>query len=61
VFQGNVSERILRTGTPADVREEVRRVRAAGGGRNHIINLNHGVGKETPVANFETYIAAAKS
>jgi len=24
------------------------------------VNLNHGVGKETPVANFEAYVRAAK-
>lgn len=61
VFQGNVNEQVLRTGTPAEVEAEVRQVRAAGGGRRHIINLNHGVGKETPVANFEAYIRAAKA
>jgi uroporphyrinogen decarboxylase len=60
VFQGNVDERVLRTGTPAEVEAEVRRVRAAGGGHRHIVNLSHGVGKETPVANFEAYIRAAK-
>ena len=32
----------------------------AGGGQKHIVNLGHGVGKETPVANFEAYIRAAK-
>jgi uroporphyrinogen decarboxylase len=60
VFQGNVNEAILRTGTPDDVRAEVRRVLAAGGCQRHILNLNHGVGKETPVANFEAYVRAAK-
>jgi uroporphyrinogen decarboxylase len=60
-FQGNVDERILRLGTPAEVEAEVGRVIAAGGGSRHIVNLNHGVGKETPVANFEAYIRAAKS
>jgi uroporphyrinogen decarboxylase len=60
-FQGNVDERILRLGTPAEVEVEVRRVIAAGGGSRHIVNLSHGVGKETPVANFEAYIRAAKS
>jgi uroporphyrinogen decarboxylase len=59
VFQGNVDERILRTGTPCDVEAEVRKCLAAGGGRRHIVNLNHGVGKETPVANFEAYVRTA--
>lgn len=60
VFQGNVDEAVLRTGTPDDVRAEVRRVLAAGGGHRHVVNLNHGVGKDTPVANFEAYVRAAK-
>ena len=60
VFQGNVSEAVLRAGTPAEVTAETRRVVATGGGHRHIVNLNHGVGKETPVANFEAYIRSAK-
>jgi uroporphyrinogen decarboxylase len=59
VFQGNVNEAILRTGTPDDVRAEVKRV-LAGGGHRHVLNLNHGVGKETPVANFEAYVRASR-
>lgn len=60
VFQGNVDEEILRTGTPEQVAEATRRCRDAGGGHHHIINLNHGVDRDTPVANFEAYIRAAK-
>lgn len=60
-FQGNVSEEVLRTGTPAQVEAAVRDCLRAGGGQRHILNLNHGVGKETPVANFEAYIRAAKA
>ena len=60
-FQGNVDERIMRTGTVAEVETEVKRVRAAGGGHRHVVNLSHGVGKETPVANFEAYVRTAKS
>ncbi|HZZ78321.1 MAG TPA: uroporphyrinogen decarboxylase family protein [Gemmataceae bacterium] len=60
VFQGNVDEEILRGGTPEQVIEATKRCREAGGGRRHIINLNHGVDKGTPVANFEAYIRAAK-
>ncbi len=59
-FQGNVDEEVLRSGTPQQVREATSRCRAAGGGHRHIINLNHGVDKGTPVANFEAYIRAAK-
>src|SRR5947209_3841101 len=59
-FQGNVDEEVLRTGTPAHVVEATRQCVAAGGGRRHIVNLNHGVDRETPVANFEAFVRAAK-
>ncbi len=59
-FQGNVDEELLRSGTPEQVSAATRRCREAGGGQRHIINLNHGVDKGTPVANFEAYIRAAK-
>jgi uroporphyrinogen decarboxylase len=61
VFQGNVDEELLRTGTPEQVAEATRRCIAAGGGWRHIVNLNHGVDRATPVANFEAYIRAAKA
>ena len=60
VFQGNVSEEIMRTGTPEQVAAATRACVEATGGQRHIVNLNHGVGKETPLANFEAYIRAAK-
>jgi uroporphyrinogen decarboxylase len=60
VFQGNVDEEVLRTGTPDQVTHAVRACVAAGGGRRHIVNLNHGVDKGTPVANFEAYVRAVK-
>lgn len=59
-FQGNVSEDVLRTGTTSQVEDAVAACLRAGGGQRHIVNLNHGVGKETPVANFEAYIRAVK-
>ncbi len=60
IFQGNVDEEILRGGTPEQVREAVQACLRAGGGSRHILNLNHGVDKGTPVANFETFIRTAK-
>lgn len=60
VFQGNVDHELLRTGTPEQVRAAVRKCIEAGGGQRHILNLDHGVDKRTPVANFEAYIQAAK-
>jgi uroporphyrinogen decarboxylase len=59
-FQGNVDEEVLRTGTPAQVADATRQCVAAGGGQRHIVNLNHGVDRGTPVANFEAFVIAAK-
>ena len=60
VFQGNVDEELLRTGTPEQVRAATRACVAAGGGQRHIVNLSHGVDRETPVANFEAYVRAVR-
>jgi uroporphyrinogen decarboxylase len=60
VFQGNVDEEILRTGTPEQVAEATRRCLLAGGGKRHIVNLNHGVDRTTPVANFTAFVTAVK-
>jgi uroporphyrinogen decarboxylase len=59
-FQGNVDEELLRTGTPARVAEATRACVAAGGGRRHVVNLNHGVDRRTPVANFAAFVRAAR-
>jgi uroporphyrinogen decarboxylase len=59
-FQGNVDEELLRAGTPEQVAEATRACVRAGGGRRHIVNLNHGVDRATPVANFEAFVRAAK-
>jgi uroporphyrinogen decarboxylase len=60
VFQGNLDEELLQTGTPEQVAEATRRCVEAGGGIRHIVNLNHGVDKDTPVANFQAYVNAVK-
>jgi uroporphyrinogen decarboxylase len=60
IFQGNVDEEILRGGTVEQVRDAVRACLRAGGGSRHILNLNHGVDKGTPVENFAAYVDAAK-
>ncbi len=49
------------TGTPEQVTVATKACLAAGGGRRHIVNLSHGVDRETPVANFEAYVRAAHS
>ena len=60
VFQGNVDEAILRNGTLDEVTAATRQCVSAGGGQRHIVNLNHGVDKTTPVANFQAYVNAVK-
>ena len=60
VFQGNVDEEVLRAGTPEEVTAATRACVAAGGGQRHIVNLNHGVDRGTPVANFEAFIRAVR-
>jgi uroporphyrinogen decarboxylase len=59
-FQGNVDEELLKTGTPEQVIAATRKCVQAGGGRRHIVNLNHGCDRAMPVANFEAFIRAAK-
>ncbi|HKA05727.1 MAG TPA: uroporphyrinogen decarboxylase family protein [Gemmataceae bacterium] len=60
VFQGNVDSEVLRSGTPEAVARAVRACVQAGAGERHIINLNHGVDKQTRVANFEAFVRSAK-
>ena len=60
VFQGNVDEEILLHGTPQQVIEATKKCLLAGGGQRHIVNLNHGVDRGTPVANFEAFVRTVK-
>jgi uroporphyrinogen decarboxylase len=59
-FQGNVDEKLLRSGTPEQVYEATRRCVAAGEGRRHIVNLSHGCDRTMPVVNFEAFVRAVK-
>jgi uroporphyrinogen decarboxylase len=61
VFQGNVDEQLLVKGTAEQVAEATRSCVAAGGGFRHIVNLSHGVDRNTPVANFETFVQTARA
>jgi uroporphyrinogen decarboxylase len=56
VFQGNVDSSLLKKGTPAQVAEATRRCLEEGGGRRHIVNLNHGLDPQTPPANFAAFV-----
>jgi uroporphyrinogen decarboxylase len=60
VFQGNVDENVMRSGTPEQVSAATRACLAAGGGQRHIVNLSHGVNRATPVANFEAFVRTAR-
>jgi uroporphyrinogen decarboxylase len=59
-FQGNVDQELLQKGTPEQVAQGTRACVRAGGGRRHIVNLNHGVDRNTPVANFEAFVRAVR-
>ncbi len=59
VFQGNVDEKLLRSGTPEQVAEATRECVAAGGGQRHIVNLSHGCDRGMPVVNFEAFVRAS--
>jgi uroporphyrinogen decarboxylase len=61
VFQGNVSDELMRTGMPEQVVAATRACVCAGGGQRHIVNLSHGMDRDVPVANFEAFIRAAKA
>lgn len=60
VFQGNVEESVLQHGTVEEVIRVTRACVRAGGGQRHIVNLNHGVDRSTPVANFAAYVQAVR-
>jgi uroporphyrinogen decarboxylase len=60
VFQGNIDEKLLRTGTPEQVAEATRDCIRAAGGQKHIVNLNHGINRNTPVANVEAFVRAVR-
>jgi uroporphyrinogen decarboxylase len=59
--QGNVDNQILARGTPEDVEAAVHACLRAGGGRGHILNLNHGLLKDSPFANVQRFVQAARS
>ncbi|MEL6796472.1 MAG: uroporphyrinogen decarboxylase family protein [Planctomycetota bacterium] len=57
--QGNLDNHLLRDGTPGDVRRTAERCIADGGHRGHMLNLGHGVIKDTPVEIVQAVIDAA--
>jgi uroporphyrinogen decarboxylase len=49
--QGNVDNRLVRDGTPEEVERAVRRCLRAGRHHGHVLNMSHGLFKDTPVEN----------
>jgi uroporphyrinogen decarboxylase len=60
-LQGNVDNQILAEGTPDDVEAATRECIVAGGRQGHILNLNHGVLRRTPVENVQRLIDICRS
>jgi uroporphyrinogen decarboxylase len=58
-LQGNVDPAIL-LGLPTKIREATESARAALGGIGHVLNLGHGIFKQTPVENARVFIAAGQ-
>ncbi|QGN06036.1 uroporphyrinogen decarboxylase [Halorhabdus sp. CBA1104] len=58
--QGNLDPSVL-FADPATVRQRTRDVIEAAGARGHILNLGHGVHKDTPIEGVEAFVETAKS
>lgn len=59
--QGNVDNRVLRDGTPDDVTAAVDKCLQQAGRVGHILNLNHGIHRDTPFENVKHFVKAAKA
>lgn len=59
-IQGNLDPATL-LGDPATIAEETNRIIDAGECRGHILNLGHGILKDTPPENVATFVETAKS
>ena len=60
-LQGNVDNELLARGTAAEIEAAVRACVMAGEHKGHILNLNHGVLRETPFENVRMMIDTCKS
>jgi uroporphyrinogen decarboxylase len=59
-LQGNIDNRLLLHGTFAQIDAAVRACVSAGGQTGHILNLNHGLLKDTPIENVQRLIDTCK-
>lgn len=60
-FQGNVDNDILRDGTLADITAAVRICLEQSGKTGHILNLSHGLHRDTPFENVKHFVNIAKT
>ena len=60
-FQGNVDNHLLATGTPDEVAEAVLSCLRAGRHEGHILNLGHGLLRDTPVDNVCRLIETSRT
>lgn len=60
-FQGNVDNDILRDSTFADITAAVHACLKQGGKTGHILNLSHGLHRDTPFENVKHFINVAKT
>ncbi|MCH8853001.1 MAG: uroporphyrinogen decarboxylase [Planctomycetes bacterium] len=55
-FQGNLDNRLLVGGTTREIQQAVRSCIAAGNHQGHILNLSHGLLRETPFENVQLVV-----
>ena len=60
-FQGNVDNDILRDGTFGDITAAVETCIEQGGKKGHILNLSHGLHRDTPFQNVKHFVNIAKT
>lgn len=60
-FQGNVGNRLLLDGSFEEIDAAVHRCLLAGEHEGHILNLGHGLLKDTPIENVQRFIETGKS
>lgn len=59
-FQGNVDNDILRDGTFSQITDAVKKCIAQGEKKGHILNLSHGLHRDTPFENVRHFVNIAK-
>lgn len=59
-FQGNVDNALLRDGTCDEITDAINRCLQRGGKIGHILNLSHGLYRDTPFENVQHFVKAAK-